>query len=106
MIAGSVASQEVESHRRGERISGDAAEEDGHEERSVGIQVNLIDLKLIDYRLAGRRTTADAPIDKDEGISDDMDDLSLSELRLQLELNEQVEFSISFSFIFNFLNLI
>ena len=40
--------------------------------------------------VAGRRTTPDSSIDKDEGISDDMDDLSLSELRLQLELNEQV----------------
>ena len=39
--------------------------------------------------IAGRRTTPDTSIDKDEGISDDMDDLSLSELRLQLELNEQ-----------------
>ena len=38
----------------------------------------------------GRRTTPDSSIDKDEGISDDMDDMSVSELRLQLELNEQV----------------
>ena len=40
--------------------------------------------------LTGRRNTPDSSIDKDEGISGDMDELSLSELRLQLELNEQV----------------
>ena len=45
----------------------------------------------------GRRATPDTSIDKDEGISDDMDDLSLSELRLQLELNEQVQADAIFS---------
>lgn len=38
----------------------------------------------------GQRTTPNTSVDKDEGISGDIDDLSLSELRLQLELNEQV----------------
>ncbi|XP_046633192.1 trichohyalin-like isoform X2 [Daphnia pulicaria] len=37
----------------------------------------------------GQRTTPNTSVDKDEGISGDIDDLSLSELRLQLELNEQ-----------------
>nr|CAH0112438.1 unnamed protein product [Daphnia galeata] len=37
----------------------------------------------------GQRTAPNSSVDKDEGISGDIDDLSLSELRLQLELNEQ-----------------
>jgi len=44
--------------------------------------------------ILGRRTTPDSSIDKDEGISDEMDDMSVSELRIQLELNEQVILSL------------
>lgn len=44
-------------------------------------------------------------IDKDEGISGDMDDLTLSELKLQLELNEQVNRKILFG-LFEIINTI
>lgn len=56
----------------------------------VKVITHLIDIE-------GRRTTPDSSIDKDEGISDEMEEMTLSDLRIQLELNEQV-FSISLLF--------
>ena len=56
-------------------------------------------------QLSGRRNTPDGSIDKDEGISGDMDDLTLSELKLQLELNEQVNETVLFD-LFKIINTI
>ncbi|XP_059351454.1 trichohyalin-like isoform X3 [Daphnia carinata] len=49
----------------------------------------VMQLKKMAMKKGSRRNTPDSSVDKDEGISGDVDDLSLSELRLQLELNEQ-----------------
>lgn len=50
----------------------------------------VMQLKKMAMKKGTQRNTPASSIDKDEGIASDMDDMTLSELRLQLELNEQV----------------